>query len=354
MTHQRHSHAGRILWLAVLSAACTSPAPTPATPAAASSPVAPAASVLVPIVSRPLASSVHLQGELTPYRAVDLFARVAAYVKAVSVDVGSHVQPGAVLVQLVAPELAQQRTEADARLAVAVQSQTRLEAAAKTSGAVAPAELDAIHAGVSAERAHVAALRDLESYLTVRAPFDGVVASRTVQPGALVGPASGPAGMLLRLEDHARLRLTTTVPERFAGGTLLKRAVAFTVSAAPGQTFRGTIARVSGTVDPRTRGMAVEMDVPASAQLAPGMFADVLWPTARATASLLVPPSAVVQTATRTYVIRVRGGAADLVDVQRGMLDGELTEVFGAVSAADTVLRRGSDDVLAGARIAQR
>lgn len=318
----------------------------------ATSTAAPAAgSELVAVISRPLGSVEHLQGELTPFRVVDLFARVAGYVKEVRVDRGSVVRSGDVLIVMEAPELTQQRTEAEAKLAASRQTATRLQAASKTAGAVAPAELDAIQATVNAEAARVAALHDLESYLTVRAPFDGVVSARGVHPGALVGPSSGDAGMLLRLEDHARLRLTVSVPERLAGGSLTGRAPTFTVAAWPGESFHGTVARISGSVDPKTRGMPVEIDVTAGAELKAGMFADVAWPAARSGPSLLVPTTAIVQTSTRSYVVRANGGVAELVDIKRGMADGDLTEVYGKITWADTVVKRGSDEIAAGARL---
>lgn len=322
-----------------------------AAPAAAAATPAPPPSLFAPVASRPLGASVTVQGELLPYRAVDLHARVAGYVREVRVDRGSRVRRGDVLLEMDAPELLQQQSEAEARLAVSQQTAARLRAAAATPGAVAPTELEAIEATVKADEARVAALRELTSYLTVRAPFDGMIATRHVHPGALVGPNSGDAGLMLRLEDHDRLRLVVAVPERYAGGSLQGRSPAFRVSAWPGETFSGRVTRASGSIDPRTRAMMVEMDVSAAGKLAPGMFADVEWSVARRAPSLLVPASALVQTGTRTYVVKLSGDTAALVDVERGLGDGDLVEVFGALTAADSVLRRGSDEVTAGAKL---
>lgn len=321
-----------------------------ATPAASSS-GAPTRRELAAVASRALTATETLQGELQPFRAVDLFARVTGYVKAVRVDRGSRVRQGDILIELEAPELLQQRSEAEARLAVSRQTAARLRAASATPGAVAAAELDAIDAMVKADGARTAALRQLESYLVVRAPFSGVVAARAVHPGALVGPNSGPAGMMLRLEDHDRLRLVVSVPERLVGGARVGRTTTFRVAAWPADTFTARVARISGAVDPRTRGMLVEMDVVAATRLTPGMFADVAWPTARGVASLLVPTTAIVQSATRTYIAKLSGDSALLVDVTRGMSDGDMTEVFGALAAGDSVVRRASDEITPGAKL---
>jgi hypothetical protein len=97
--------------------------------------------------------------------------------------------------------------------------------------------------------------------------------------------------------------------------------------------------------------MLVELDVLAAGKLSPGMFADVAWPAARAGASLLIPTAAIVQNGTRTYVAKLSGDSAVLVDVKRGFTDGDLTEVFGSLSARDTVVKRGRDDLANGAKL---
>lgn len=86
--------------------------------------------------------------------------------------------------------------------------------------------------------------------------------------------------------------------------------------------------------------------------LAPGMFADVRWPVGRAATSLFVPRTAVVRTSERQFVVRVRNGIADWVDVKRGEVSGEAVEVFGDLRAGDDVVRRGNDEIRPGTRIA--
>jgi RND family efflux transporter MFP subunit len=304
------------------------------------------------VVEQPLDAVAHLQGELSPNESVDLFARVNGYVREVAVDRGSVVHKGDVVARLDAPELLQQRAEAEARLVSSRQTADRLHTASRTEGAVAGHEIEMAEAALQADSARVAALREMEGYLTVRAPFDGVVTERRVHPGALVGPSQGSGGFIVRVEDHARLRLTVAVPEQAAGVAPVGRDVMFTVSAWPGQAFHGRVARVAGSVDPRTRTMPTELDVAAGGKLAPGMYADVAWPVTRRTRSLFVPPASIVQTTARTYVIRVHAGRAQLVDIMRGVSTPDRVEVFGALAPGDTLLRRGVDDVLDGDKIA--
>ena len=307
------------------------------------------------IVTRTALDAVqHLQGELAPFEAVDLYARVAGYVREIGLDRGSVVHAGDVIARLDAPELAQQRAESQAKLLASIQTAQRLHAASRTDGAVSTHEMEIADAAVRADSARTDALRDMESYLVVRAPFDGVVTERRVHPGALVGPAQGAGTGLVRLEDHARLRLTVAVPEQLTGVAQSGREISFTVSAWPGETFRGKVSRVSGTVDPKTRTMAIELDVASGGKLTPGMYSDVAWPISRREPSLFVPSGAIVQTTARTYVIRVRGGKAQLVNVSRGVTGTDLTEVFGSLAPGDTVLKRGADDVAEGDAVTLR
>jgi multidrug efflux pump subunit AcrA (membrane-fusion protein) len=130
--------------------------------------------------------------------------------------------------------------------------------------------------------------------------------------------------------------------------------VGFRVSAFPDQTFQGVIARSAHTLDMKTRSMLVELDVPnPKLVLAAGMFAEVQWPVARAQSSLFVPATAVVRTSERQFVVRVRNGVAEWVDVRRGVVDGTVIEVFGDLREGDVIVRRGNDEIRPGTKITQ-
>jgi hypothetical protein len=109
------------------------------------------------------------------------------------------------------------------------------------------------------------------------------------------------------------------------------------------------IARVSHSMDEKTRSMAVELDVmnPQS-RLAPGMYPAVTWPVRPPKPSLLVPPTSIATTTERTFVIRVRDGKAEWVNVSKGAGIGELVEVVGALQPGDAILKRASDEIRDG------
>jgi hypothetical protein len=81
------------------------------------------------------------------------------------------------------------------------------------------------------------------------------------------------------------------------------------------------------------------------------MYAEVSWPVHKNRPSLLVPPSSIVTTTERTFVIRVRHGKAEWVNVARGATVGDLVEVFGSLNPGDEIVRRGTDEIREGTPI---
>ena len=157
---------------------------------------------------------------------------------------------------------------------------------------------------------------------------------------------------MVRLVTIDRLRLVVPVPEAYVAEVKNGTPVSFSVPSYPGRTFTGSIARVSGDVDARTRTMAVELDVVNTDRaLAPGTFCQVRWPIRRPDPSLVVPGGSVASTTDRTFVVRVRDGKAEWVDVRTGLTSGSLTEVFGDLHAGDSVAVRGTDEVKAGTSV---
>jgi RND family efflux transporter MFP subunit len=329
------------------------------------------------VEAKPLSRTVTLTGEFLPYQDVDLRARVQGFVEQIAVDRGSSVREGELLATLSAPEMEAQVAEAQAkvRAAEAAVSEAkarvvaeestyqRLKEASATPGVIAGNELviaeqaaeaakgmlSSSEAALGAAQASLTALQKMEQYLKITAPFAGVITERLVHPGALAGPGTGP---LVRLEQVSRLRLVVAVPEASFAGIRGGAKVSFQVSAYPTRTFTGTVARIARSIDPKTRTMAVELDVPnSSGMLAPGMYPQVSWPVTSAEKALLVPATSVVRTTERLFVIRVSEGRAHWVDVRTGARDQGVVQVFGELSEGDVVVRNGSDEIRDGAPI---
>jgi RND family efflux transporter MFP subunit len=357
----------------------TTPADKGSSPVASPAPSAPTTVSTVPVVSRKLQTTIALPAQLTPYEQVDIYPKVTGFVQTVTVDRGSRVQRAQLLVRLTAPELNSQRSQAEAAVRAA-QSQLataqaklasdngtylHMVAASKTPGvlaendvAVASQTVSADQGLVDAAQQNVAAACDAllsisqtESYLTITAPFEGIVTTRNLHPGALIGPASGPGGAqpILQIVDDKRLRLVVPIPEAQVGDMKIGQLVPFTVPAYPGQSFKAPVRRISREVDETSRTMPVELDVQnRDGRLSPGSFATVSWPLERSYPTLFVPSSAVTNDQQHTFVITVRNSKAEWVTVQTGQTVNGDIEVFGDLASGDQVVKTASDAIHSG------
>lgn len=337
---------------------------------------------VVPVVQQAVNVTLSMPGELDPYESVAVYSKVTGFIKTIRVDRGSRVRTGELMAELEAPELVAQRAEAqskvqavEAQLAAArakadgdASTYDKLKAAAATPGVVAGNDLLLAQKALEADQSQIAAaqqtaeaarqalqsVRQMEGYLRVTAPFDGEVTERNVHPGALVGPNSGQGAALpmIRLVKADRLRLVVPVPEAYIAGVTQGTVMPFTVPAYPGRRFMGTIARVGHAVDTKTRTMPIELDVMnPDGTLAPGTFCQVQWPIRRPEPSLFVPSGSVASTTDRTFVVRVRDGKTEWIDVRTGLASGPLTEVFGDLRPGDAVAVRGTDEIKPGSAV---
>ncbi len=325
---------------------------------------------------------VTLPGELKPWNRVSLYAKVKGYVREVAGDRGTAVRKGQVLARLEAPEvlaeLGQAQAQLQAQQAQLVEQTTRARASrltyqrmvqtAQMEGAVSLNELDQAHARMQADSAMVAVARgsvqaaksnyqaktDLRQYLTITAPFDGVIIERSISPGALVG--AGDSGKpLFVLEDNRTLRLTVAIPETFANELPRNSSVSFTVNAIPEKPFTARLARSAESLVEANRAMMAEFDVNnASHQLKSGMYADVKLPIERSGKTLFVPKTSVVSSSEKQFVIRVRDGRAQWVSVQKGNVVDSLVEVFGDLQPGTTIVRTASEEIRDGQSVNAR
>jgi membrane fusion protein, multidrug efflux system len=337
---------------------------------------------VVPVASQKLATTFTLPAQLVPFQSVNVYPKVTGFVDTIRVDRGSRVHKGELIVRLSAPELVAQRGQAESAMRAA-ESQVstakaklssdkgtylHLASAAKTPGVVAEndvmvasqttaadeGQVQSAESNVEAAREVLRSVAQLESYLNVYAPFDGIVTTRNLHPGALVGPASGPSGTMpiVQIVDNDHLRLIVPVPEAYVGEMQLGQQVAFTVPGRPGETFHAPIARISHDVELNTRTMPIELDVHnADGRLSPGSFSSVQWPVSRATATMFVPTTAVTNDQQRTFVERVRNGKVEWVDVVTGLNVSGNIEIFGDLKPGDEVIRNATDAIRPGQQV---
>ncbi|WP_343674731.1 efflux RND transporter periplasmic adaptor subunit [Chitinophaga sp.] len=336
--------------LLVLLAACSNTEKTPATEVKDTVPV-------FILRQDTVKKTVELPSELLPYENALLFAKVQGFVRTMKVDLGDRVKKGQTLAIIEAPEINSRFAESEAALQSAKARWTsskdnyeRLLRAsqAKTPGIVAPVDLERSHNQMLADSStYIAtskqsqAYKEVSGYLYITAPFDGVITARNADPGALVGPNAA----LLTVQNNNILRLRAAVPEIYTAAASIANETDFRIDAYPTQRFKAVLTRRSSTIDPNTRTELWEFEVNnKDHQLKAGSFAYIKIGLQRGSASFVVPFTAIATTQERKFVVRVKNGAVEWVDVRQGMTVDAGIEVFGNIQAGDTLLRKASDE----------
>ncbi len=304
-----------------------------------------------------VAKSVELPAELLPYEQSQLFARVQGYVKDMKVDLGDRVRRGQTLALIEAPELNTKQAEyqsaieaAKAKYMSSNDMYERLSKASKanTPGIVAPVELTRARNQMAADKASYESARQLaQSYkqvaglLVIRAPFDGIITSRNADRGTLVGNNQ----VVLTVQNNRTLRLRIAVPELYNASNTATKQASFRVDAFPEKLFTATLSRKSGTIDPTTRTEQWEYKFDnKNNELKSGSFAYVKLNMERAGNSFIVAPGAIATNQERKFVIKIKDGKAEWVDVRQGMSTDKGIEIFGNLSNGDTLVVRATDE----------
>ncbi len=305
--------------------------------------------------------NIELPAELLPYEQATLFSRDQGYIKEMKVDIGDKVRSGQTLAVIEAPELQSKYAEfqsslqaAKAKYMSSVDVYQRLYKAsqAKTAGIVAPVDLERSHNQLLADSASYEAskklaqsYKELAGYLVLESPFDGIVTARNADKGAMVGNNQ----MILTVQNISVLRLRIAVPELYVASGTAKKEISFRVDAYPEKLFTATLSRKSGAIDPITRTEQWEFRYDnKSKELKSGAFAYVRLSLQRSVKSFILPSSAIVTNQERKFVIRVKNGKAEWVDVRQGMSTDKGSEVFGNINNGDTLVMRATDERKAG------
>lgn len=314
-----------------------------------------------------LSTALKIPGELEGFQEVDMYAKVSGFVKEINVDIGSTVKKGALLMVLEAPETSSQLAAAESRLhaqeAVYMTSNStynRILETSKVEGTISKNDLELAEGRKNSDYAQLqaakAAYREVQSmlgYLQIRAPFDGVVATRNVNIGAYVGPTGkGSELPLLSIQQQEKLRLSLYVPEFYTGYLNTGDELNFTVKSILGQTFKGNIARKSGALDSRLRSERIELDViNTTKKLLPGMVAEVTLALNAKDSTYVVPKSAVVTSSEGVFVLKVEAYKTSRMPVQKGREFLDKVEVFGAFKPSTVLVKKASEEIKEGTKV---
>ncbi len=294
--------------------------------------------------------SLDLPGEIRGYIETPVYAKIPGYLEQIRVDKGDRVKRGEVIATLASPELDQQVANARAAWNLAAITDRRNQTLAR-QGVIAEQTADDSHAAMLQARATYEQLVATQAYETIRAPFSGVVTARYADPGKLIPQATGGTTTEMPIIAMATLhpvRVYANVPQSVAPFIKDGDPATVTVTDYPQRVFDGSVTRHPDALDPATRTMLVEVDLPnQDAALYPGMYARVQFQVGISAGVPTVPDDALIFRNGKPYVPVVRANRLHLapvtlgyddginVQIRRGIGPGELVAVNVGQSARD-------------------
>jgi membrane fusion protein, multidrug efflux system len=297
--------------------------------------------VLVSQVSRtPGTRVLQLPVSVRGFDETDIYAKVPGYLRSLNVDKGDRVHAGEVLAKIDSPETDQQVANYRANYQLAKVTLDRDRELLRT-GVIARQDFDNQNAAMLQARATLEQYRMLQGYEVIRAPFDGIVTARNVDPGHLVPAATGATSTTSAILSIARLRplrVFAYVPQSVTPFIKNGDQASITVNEYPGREFKGSITRHPEALSPESRTMLVEVDLPnQDSALYPGMYGMAEFVVSITQAVPMVPDDALIFRNDKVYVPVVRDNRLHLAEVKLGYDNGVTVQVLQGVNYNDLV-----------------
>jgi membrane fusion protein, multidrug efflux system len=257
---------------------------------------------------RDFENSFSLAGIAMANQEVKIYAMEDGYVKMWKYDIGDMVKRGQVLAVLGNPEIMEEQEKANAELEGDAAIYNRLESVYKKTPELVPLEqVDEAKAKYGSEVAALDAINSRIDYLTITAPFDGIITNRYVDTGAVVQngldrPSTEP---LFKIQDISVIRLNVSIPEVNSPYIIKGTPVNIVFQDLPNTIFNGTVSRISYGLSEDTKTMLVQIDLQnKDHQIHPGMFANVMFQVSSSDSTLSIPNQAIGNYEQQTFVYK--------------------------------------------------
>jgi len=323
--------------------------------------------------------TVKLPATTSAFASANIFARASGYIGRREVDIGDRVKQGQLLAEIVAPELDHQIAQAEATLdqlkSALQQAQANRELARVTWDRDRPlvekgwataqqgtidqqtlkgqdAAVSVAQANVTAEEAQLQVLHQQKVYQRVVAPFDGVITQRNVDVGSLVQADATSDTFMFTLMQSNVIRTQVFVPQEEAFGLKPGVNAAVQVSEIPDRTFPGTVTRIADAIQPGSRTLLTEIDIPnPDGALTPGIYCMVELHMPRKTPSFVVSADAIIFNQAGLQVAVVENGVAHMRRVVVVRDRGREVLVNSGVKRGDRVILNPPVDLAEGTKV---
>ncbi|HEX3409346.1 MAG TPA: efflux RND transporter periplasmic adaptor subunit [Candidatus Binataceae bacterium] len=269
-----------------------------------------------------------------------VYAKISGYLKTINVDKGDRVTKGQVVAVLDAFELDHQVASATAVYKLAQVTDLRNQTL-RREGVIAAQLADDSHARMVEAEANLKQLAAMQDYKTIRAPFDGVITARYVDPGHLIPQETAPASSntpVVAISTLAPARVYAEVPQSVAPFIRDGDPAIVTVTEYPGRKFEGNVSRHPQALTSATRTMLVEVDLPnQDLALLPGMYASLELNVNTSASAPTVPDDALIFRDGKPFVPLVRNGRLKLASVTLGYDNGVDVQITDGIAPDDLV-----------------
>ena len=301
-----------------------------------------------------LAYTIALPANVSPLYQTTLYAKVSGYLKWIGPDKGDHVKKDQIVAIIDAPEVEEQYQQAAADYKIRKITFDRLRNVWKESpDVIAKQDVDVAEAAYEGARTLMQQRAVLRDYTKVRAPYDGTITARFADPGALIQVATSSATTampLFTIMDLNTVRIYANVPQDDSPWIEPgKTHATVTVRELPDRSFGGTITRSTLALDPSTRSLLVEVDLPnPDHALRPGTYVEMAINLREIPNALVLPPQAVNSGPKGKFVFIIEQGKAKPVPVHTGITDGKWIEITKGLQGDEDVVVVGKRTLLDG------
>jgi RND family efflux transporter MFP subunit len=294
-----------------------------------------------------------LPGTFQAFNQTTIFPRSNGYVQSWKVDIGDYVQAGQLLAEIATPEVDQQLAQARAQEEIAKLTADRWRDLL-VKKVVSKQEYDQNEKAYEGAKANLQQLEKIQGFQQILAPFAGKIAARNIDVGTLVSAGTGNSGTpLFSLVQSDVLRVYVFAPQENAPSIHEGLAAKIVLQEYPGQEFDGKVTRTAGALDPQTRTMQVEVQVPnQQGKLYAGMYGQVKFLLLDDNAPIVVPADAFVFRAQGPQVVTVTNdNRIHWQKISVGRDFGTQLEVLNGLKENTEVVMNPTDDLREGIEV---
>ncbi len=294
-----------------------------------------------------------LPGQIQPYRQTPLYARTQGFLRRWYVDIGAQVKQGQLLAIIDAPELDQDIARAKADQQLAQTNLDRLQSV-QLPGAIAKQDVDTRRSAVTVAQANLGRLQALKDLQQIRAPFTGIITSRTAENGTLVSPGTGQP--LFTISELGMLRVFVDVPQTYYRYIKVGMPATVVIPELQNQTFAGKVVRTSGTLRSESRTLLAEVAISnPKRELPSGLYSQVKFAMITAQAPVLIPANALQITPEGSKVVVVESDQRiRFVSITLGRDYGTTLEASSGLTGQELVVTNPNDRLHDGQKVRLR